>query len=279
VARYVVPMSMVSVIMGAWVAAQFAYRDIASSAIVLFPATIALSVAASWITCIDVRSAVRKRKLPKSCPASAAGQLLVDAAISLETSMGSRRADIEHIGEVAIESPDLVVPVLVTLLGFIHRETGYRGRGGARTSHRIGDDVQEALRVIGSLRSGGCLPQSLRLDLSWCDLTGAQLHGMDFSGVDLHHAILDGADLSNTNLDSANLTYCSLQKAQLAGTSLDQAVLFKADLAGASLLNCRLSRAILAGALAANVQMHGSLPRSAAQTNAGHRQDLIPSGF
>jgi uncharacterized protein YjbI with pentapeptide repeats len=196
-------------------------------------------------------------------------QLLTDASIELAAqSMESRISELNRLGTVAGDSPELLVPVLGALLGFVHREAGYGPRSKERDDKCISHDVQVALTLIGRLREEASAPPSLWFDLSWCDLRGARLPNVNFSGADLNHAILDDADLSGANLDSANLIDSSLQRTQLAEATLNMAVLFKANLSGAMLGNANLSDALLAGAILTNADIRRSSLQGAVLTSA-----------
>jgi Pentapeptide repeats (8 copies) len=196
-------------------------------------------------------------------------QLLASITIGLAApSAESRVAELYRLGKVARDSPELLVPVLATLLDFVHREAGYGPGGKARQHRSISEDVQVALTLIGQLRENGSLPPSLWLDLSWCDLRGARLPSVNFSGADLRYAILDDADLSSANLDSANLMLSSLQRTRLTEASLNMAVLFKANLSDATLRDAKLSDALLAGAILTNADIHRSSLQGAVLTGS-----------
>ena len=87
-------------------------------------------------------------------------------------------------------------------------------------------------------------------DLSWDDLSGADLRDAYLSDADLSYAKLSGADLrdaylSYANLIGANLRYSNLRGAKLSGTDLRGADLRDADLRDANLSRAKLSRADL----------------------------------
>lgn len=90
-------------------------------------------------------------------------------------------------------------------------------------------------------------------DLSYANLSGANLHdvliiAVDFQGANLSHANLSGtmnnyAHLRGANLTDADLSNTSLSSADLRGANLNGANLSNADLFGADLSNANLSRA------------------------------------
>ena len=74
-----------------------------------------------------------------------------------------------------------------------------------------------------------------RANLSYANLTGADLTGADLSYANLTGANLTGADLTDVNLTGANLTYINLTGADLTGVNLSYANLTSANLKGAKL--------------------------------------------
>jgi uncharacterized protein YjbI with pentapeptide repeats len=189
----------------------------------------------------------------------AKAERLGEATIGLDAGSPIGRVGALYLLEnLGIESREHAASVLNALLNFIKERAGYSDYAEAkqdRNQYRIDDDVQTALAVIARLRTEGLLSLSLRVDLSFCNLSGALLRELDFSGVDLHHAILDGADLTNSNFDDANLMYCSLRRARLIGTSMNWAILFGADLTGALLIDTNFSDAMLANTTFQDVHM------------------------
>jgi uncharacterized protein YjbI with pentapeptide repeats len=170
---------------------------------------------------------------------------------------------------VGIQSRESAASVLNSLLSFIRRETAVNlNIRRVRRAPKISDDVQTALAILGRLRTLGQLPLSLRIDLSWCDLSGARLRDWDFSGVDLHHAILNDADLSNSNFDNSNLPYCSFMRARIVGTSFRWAILFQADFTDALMINADLSNAMMASSKLQRIQMHYCTLRHSMLQNA-----------
>jgi uncharacterized protein YjbI with pentapeptide repeats len=97
--------------------------------------------------------------------------------------------------------------------------------------------------------------QCSELDLSFSNLSGANLSGADLSYANLQEADLSGADLSKSdlsraylraaNLSRADLRKADLRTANLSGADLSEANLLKADLSGADLSGANLSRADL----------------------------------
>jgi hypothetical protein len=123
-------------------------------------------------------------------------------------------------------------------------------------------DVSAALYVIGNRdrahdSTGFRIPlYAIDFDnrnLSFVDLTGANLRASDFRGADMHgarlsHATIGSADLSGADLSDADLTNAGLVDTRLVGAKLNNVKLGKANLNGAELSNSDLSGADLSGA-------------------------------
>ena len=90
--------------------------------------------------------------------------------------------------------------------------------------------------------------EEMRADLSWADLSGADLPGADLSWANLSGADLSGANLSGAYLSWADLSGANLSGAYLSGADLSGANLSGADLSGAYLPGANLSRVNLSGA-------------------------------
>ena len=80
----------------------------------------------------------------------------------------------------------------------------------------------------------------LAYDLSWADLSEANLRGADLSWADLSEA-----DLSEADLRGADLSWADLREADLSGANLRGADLREADLSEADLRRADLSEAEL----------------------------------
>ena len=85
-------------------------------------------------------------------------------------------------------------------------------------------------------------PVRAQVDLSGCNLLGADFSGASFIGADLSGANLDSADLSVAILSLADLSGANLFSADLSGS-----ILFNADLSGANLQDTNFQGAILIG--------------------------------
>src|SRR6266571_2183403 len=102
------------------------------------------------------------------------------------------------------------------------------------------------------------VPALDRIDLSWRNLSKANLRQTDLSWTNLSRAQLENADLSKATLQGAFLQEASLKKAMLkeanmreanlSGADLSEACLIDANLYGAILFKANLSRAKLTGA-------------------------------
>ena len=114
-------------------------------------------------------------------------------------------------------------------------------RGSIRT------DIQAILTVIGRRRVELDPPQQ-SLDLSWTNLSKADLFRADLSRADLSQADLSQADLSDAYVARANLSGAALVETFLSGAALVGANLSNAYLPGAHLSQARLSGADLSDA-------------------------------
>jgi hypothetical protein len=85
-------------------------------------------------------------------------------------------------------------------------------------------------------------------DLSRANLSRANLSGADLSDANLSYANLSGADLSDANLSRANLSRANLRRADLSDADLSRADLRRADLSDADLSRANLSGADLSDA-------------------------------
>jgi len=99
------------------------------------------------------------------------------------------------------------------------------------------------------------LEKNRGVNLSYADLSGANLHDAnlryadlryaDLSGANLHDANLSGADLSDANLSGAYLRYANLHDAYLRYANLRYADLSYANLSGVNLRGANFSGANL----------------------------------
>jgi hypothetical protein len=112
-----------------------------------------------------------------------------------------------------------------------------------------------------------------KANLSWADLSGANLiranlSGANLSGANLIRANLSEADLIRANLSEANLSEADLIRANLSGANLSEANLSEADLiranlswadlSGANLSEADLIRANLSGANLSGANLSGA---------------------
>ena len=95
-----------------------------------------------------------------------------------------------------------------------------------------------------------CLLEAIeaKADLSYADLSYANLRSADLSYANLRSADLSYADLSYANLSSADLSYADLSYANLSYANLSSANLSSADLSSANLISADLSYANLISA-------------------------------
>lgn len=88
-------------------------------------------------------------------------------------------------------------------------------------------------------------PDGVRADLSYADLTLADLSGVDLKGADLSYADLIDVDLKGVDLRGADLSYADLRYTNLRGVDLFDANLKGVDLRFADLRDTDLSSADL----------------------------------
>lgn len=96
-------------------------------------------------------------------------------------------------------------------------------------------DVQIALTVI-CRRNSKQDPQDRVIDLSFCDIRGANI-----KNANLGHANLKGAKISRVNLKNANLGHADLRGAKISGAELENANLSSAKLQGTDLRKALLN--------------------------------------
>ena len=85
----------------------------------------------------------------------------------------------------------------------------------------------------------------LKLNLSWANLSNADLSDANLSWANLSNADLSGANLSGTNLSDADLSGADLSGADLSGADLSGTDLSGTDLSGANLSDADLPLANL----------------------------------
>lgn len=111
-----------------------------------------------------------------------------------------------------------------------------------RGVHLLGANLSQAILTGATMRSDPNLWGATNLsqaDLSYANLTEADLRSAGLVSADLVYATLSRADLSGADLllaklRSADLTEANLSKAQMRGAILRQADLTEADMSGAS---------------------------------------------
>ena len=106
-----------------------------------------------------------------------------------------------------------------------------------------------------------------RANLSWANLSWANLSEADLSGADLSWANLRGANLSEADLSGANLYGANLSGADLSGANLYEANLRGANLYEANLRGANLSEADLSGADLSWANLRGANLRGAKNVN------------
>jgi uncharacterized protein YjbI with pentapeptide repeats len=112
---------------------------------------------------------------------------------------------------------------------------------------RLGGDRRA--RVVQFLYESGLIYEdSLVLDLSKADLSGAYLIEASLNGTNLSSAFLNDANLLGADLTGANLSNALLSKAVLTGANLSDALLIEASVSWADLTSADLTSADLSGA-------------------------------
>jgi uncharacterized protein YjbI with pentapeptide repeats len=242
-----------------WIA-YGARKDSVDAGIVIAICATVLLVLLAWLTYLSIRS--ENYSVEASARVAQAGHIGSASNYLSAESPPSRLGALYVLEQIGIESRESAASVLNSLLNFIRDKTSIRSADPTldetSNSGKVRDDVQTALAILGRLRTIGQLPLSLRIDLSWCNLSGARFEDWDFSGIDLHHAVLDGADLSNSNFDNANLPYCSFRGAHIVGVSFNWAVMYGADLSDSVVIGCNFSNAMLARAALVGAQVRSS---------------------
>ena len=87
-------------------------------------------------------------------------------------------------------------------------------------------------------------PDGEQADLTWVNLTGANLTRADLTKANLTWANLTRADLTRANLAEANLTEAGLTRANLTGANLTKVDLTKANLTGADFAKANLDHSV-----------------------------------
>ncbi|HAX18282.1 MAG TPA: hypothetical protein DCY00_06780 [Actinobacteria bacterium] len=122
-----------------------------------------------------------------------------------------------------------------------------------------GTDLKRAILIGTDLKGIDLSHTNLRCaNLNGADLSYANLNGADLRGATLNHAILIGADLSYANLNGADLTDADLNCTILMGADLRGANLNGANLRCANLNGADLSYANLNGADLADADLSGT---------------------
>jgi len=136
-------------------------------------------------------------------------------------------------------------------------------------------------RLVWEIMNEGRAQRDLQcVDLSICNLAGADLRKADLSQANLEGTDLIGADLNEANLSQATLKICELQKANLQGANLSRAdlshsVIEDVNLSGAKLSQANLYRTDLNGTNLAGADLTDANLSEALYNN----QTKWPAGF
>ena len=114
--------------------------------------------------------------------------------------------------------------------------------------------TRAVLRLVSQDRAGHVLAflgdlgalQSIRPNMEFLDLRGAEFKGLDLSGIDfegsdLRAAEFEGANLQRADFEQANLKGADFKNADLRGANLEDANLNSADLDHADLRGAKLT--------------------------------------
>jgi uncharacterized protein YjbI with pentapeptide repeats len=195
---------------------------------------------------------------------------LKNAIDQLGALRGDNEPNIEHriaaiwaLEKLARDYEQLHWPVMEILCSYIRGRVGIpTGSGGGSGTPQV--DVQTALTVIGrrskdqrnwEIQRREKTGRKERLDLSNCDLSGAQMPAHHFeranfrgslflSQANLNGAYLNGVDMSEARLEGADLNEADLEDAQFISAHLEQAQL-NAQLQGTILNDAHLEGAFL----------------------------------
>ena len=111
----------------------------------------------------------------------------------------------------------------------------------------INIDIQAALKIITNPDIDEYLRRD-KIDLSYTDIRGANLHGACLKKINLQQSILYRASLIDANLENANLNGAILSATNFCGANLSRANLSGAILSAANLNGTNLTYADLRGA-------------------------------
>jgi hypothetical protein len=153
-----------------------------------------------------------------------------------------RIGGIYSLERIAKDSPKDHWTIMEVLTAYVRQNSPLPPKGKAASPIPI--DIQSALTVIGR-RNSKQESAEKRLDLSFSNLSGAELWDANLSGAKLGGANLSEADLRGANLFRADLGQANLFRADLSEANLEGANLSS----GANLAQANLSGANLSGAL------------------------------
>lgn len=176
----------------------------------------------------------------------------------------NRLIAIDKLARITEDYPEFYGDVIQIITEFIKKSRSLKllKNCEVNTISEINIDIQNALKII----TNPDIDESLRrdkVDLSYIDIRGANLHGanlrkinlkqsilyrVNFTDAILEHANLNGAVLSAANFQNANLVSVNLSGAILNAANLSEANLTHADLRCANLFLANLQGANLSGA-------------------------------
>lgn len=171
---------------------------------------------------------------------------------------------IDQLAQIVEEHPELYDDVIQIISRFIKKSRSSKllKKYEDNIISEINIDIQNALKIISSPDIDESL-RRVKVDLSYIDIRGADLHGANLRKINLQQSILyqvnftdailesanlNGAVLSAANLQGANLVSVNLSGAILNAANLCEANLTHADLRCANLFLANLQGANLSGA-------------------------------
>ena len=146
---------------------------------------------------------------------------------------------------------DIVVGVLVDVIrtfvsAYIRNSSPKPTSYNSSTAPALSTDVLTALAVLRNRDAAH--DQGEAVDLSLCELYGANLHSAGLRRADLYNVDAEAANLSHADLRGAYLHFADMTAVDLTRANLEGADLSGANLGGANLLGGDLRDADLRGA-------------------------------
>ncbi|AUT04266.1 low-complexity protein [Nostoc sp. CENA543] len=149
-------------------------------------------------------------------------------------------ATVTQLENLACHYPQYSWVILEFLSDFVRQHT----KVNTSPTYKIRAEIQAILTVITQIHRQPEI-ENAQLDLSHCDLRGANLQRANLEWANLYHVNLAGANLSQANLSGAILSAANLSGANLANANLSGAILSAANFSQANLTSANLYQANL----------------------------------